>query len=38
MVDVFRHGTGFWKSLPAYLVHGATALLALWFVMKAVGS
>jgi hypothetical protein len=38
MADVFRRKTGFVKALPGYLFHGVTALLALWFVLKALGS
>jgi hypothetical protein len=38
MVDVVRHKTGFVKAMPGHLFHGVTAVLALWFVLKALGS
>lgn len=38
MADVFRHNTGFVKSLPGYSFHAVTAVLALWFVLKALGT
>ena len=38
MADVFRHRTSLAKALPGYLFHGITAVLALWFVMKALGA
>lgn len=38
MADVFRLKTGFGKAMPAYLFHGVTAMLALWFVLKALGT
>jgi hypothetical protein len=38
MADVFRNKTGIVKALPGYSFHAVTALLALWFVLKALGS
>ncbi len=38
MADVFRHESSLAKALPGYLFHGVTAVLALWFLMKAVGA
>jgi hypothetical protein len=38
MVDVFRRRLSFGKALPGYLFHGVTAVLALWFLMKALGA
>lgn len=40
MTDVFRGKTkGFSPSLlPGYLFHGLFAVLALWFVFKALGA
>jgi len=38
MADVLRRRTGIVKAMPGYLFHGATAVLALWFVLKALGS
>lgn len=37
MADVFRLNTSGLSSklLPGYAFHGATAILALWLVMKA---
>ncbi len=36
MADVFRKKLPLPKALPGYLFHGITALLALWFFLKAV--
>jgi hypothetical protein len=36
MTDVFRHQRSLSQALPGYLFHGVTAVLALWFLMKAV--
>ncbi len=38
MADVFRHKSSQAKALPGYLFHGVTAVLALWFMMKALGA
>jgi hypothetical protein len=38
MADVFRHRSSQVKQIPAYLFHGVTAVLALWFLMKAIGA
>ncbi len=35
MVDGFRHRQPLAKALPGYSFHGVTAVLALWFLMKA---
>ena len=32
MADVFRRRLSLPKALPGYLFHGATAVLALWFL------
>ena len=39
MADVFRGKTAGWspKSLLGYIFHGATAILALWLLFKALG-
>ncbi len=37
MADVFRHRLPLSKALPGYTFHGVTAVLALWFLMKAIG-
>lgn len=36
MTDVFRRKLSPVKALPGYLFHGVTAVLALWFLIKAV--
>jgi hypothetical protein len=36
MADVFRRKLSLAKALPGYLFHGVTAVLALWFLFKAV--
>ncbi len=38
MADVVRHKSSLAKALPGYLFHGVTAVLALWFLMKAIGA
>jgi hypothetical protein len=38
MADVFRRRLSLVKALPGYLVHGVTAVLALWFLTKALGA
>jgi hypothetical protein len=38
MADVFRRKSSQIKALPGYLFHGVTAVLALWFLMKALGA
>lgn len=38
MAEVVRGKTTNIKAIPGYLVHGATAVLALWLVMKALGA
>ncbi len=38
MADGFRHRPSLVKQLPGYLFHGVTAVLALWFLMKAIGA
>jgi hypothetical protein len=38
MADVFRRRLALAKALPGYLFHGVTAVLALWFLMKALGT
>lgn len=38
MADVFRHKSSQLKALPGYLIHGVTAVLALWFLMKAISA
>jgi len=37
MTDVVRGKTTNLKALPWYLFHGATAVLVLWFIIKALG-
>ncbi len=37
MADVFRRKLSVAKALPGYLFHGGTAILALWFLFKALG-
>jgi hypothetical protein len=37
MAAVVRGNTTHAKAAPWYLFHGATAVLALWFVIKALG-
>jgi hypothetical protein len=37
MAEVFRGKLTNVKAIPAYLIHGLTAILALWLVMKALG-
>ena len=39
MAGVFRKKEKAWSSgtIVGYLVHGATAVLALWMFMKAIG-
>jgi hypothetical protein len=38
MADGFRRKSSQIKALPGYLFHGVTAVLALWFLMKALGA
>ncbi len=38
MADVFRLKSSQMKASVGYLIHGITAVLALWFLMKAVGA
>jgi hypothetical protein len=37
MAEVFRGKWANAKAIPAYIFHGVTAVLALWFVMLALG-
>ncbi len=38
MADGFRHRQPLARLLPGYCFHGVTAVLALWFLMKALGA
>lgn len=37
MAEVVRGKTTNMKAIPGYLFHGATAVLALWLLIKALG-
>ncbi len=38
MAEVLRRKVSQREALPAYALHGVTAVLALWFMFKALGA